>query len=71
MASAQATLKLTPSELQVVSDALAMYAYAMKRFYRDATGDNLLAGHTLKMRGNDSRKLTIMAERIRRDIDLQ
>jgi hypothetical protein len=70
MAQATVTLKVTPNELQVVAEALRMYARANRDLAKDS---DLLEGYQLLVSIGDgnNRKLAMMATKIRQDIGLK
>ena len=73
MAQAQATLKVSPRELQVIDDALRMYAYVNRDLARpeDRARAHPLDGFQHIIRGGDARMLVVQADKLRKDIGMK
>jgi hypothetical protein len=71
MAQAQVTMKVSPNELQVISEALRMYAFAMRRIKREDVKHPLDEFKVDLSVGGDHRKLSMAADKIRQDIGLK
>jgi len=72
MARATVSLKVTPNELQIVDEALRMYAYACRNIHRDDRAHPLDGlKMNLSIGENDHRRLAMVAEETRRGIGLK
>lgn len=71
MAQAQVTLRVSPAELQIIDDALRMYAYANRFLYKPEGHEYPLEGFQHIVRGNDHRVLLMQANKLRQDIGLK
>jgi len=76
MAQATVTIKITPLELQVITEALKMLGYVSRHCVRDPGAvekPQPLAGYQydLILAEGDPRKLAVLAERIRGELGLR
>jgi hypothetical protein len=71
MAQAQVTLKVSPAELQMIDDALRMYAWVNRDLANPQGRKHPLEGFHHIVRGNDHRVLLMQANKIRQDIGLK
>lgn len=72
MTIAVVTLKVTPNELQVISEALKMYAYANRHLTKEYAKHPLDGyQHDTSIGQNDPRRLVLAANKIRQDIGLK
>ena len=71
MAQAPVMLKVSPAELQIIDDALRMYAWVNKSLAYPLERKHPLEGFQHIVRGNDHRTLLMKANKIRQDIGLK
>ena len=71
MTQAQVTLKVSPAELQIIDDALRMYAYVNRYLHQPEGHEYPLKGFQHITRGGNPLALLLQANEIRKDIELK